>query len=89
VQGDKDSVVSEEQVSELSQRLIKQKNINISYNVIEGADHFFRDKIDLLNEEVDSYLKTTFSHEIGKTAKKSKNNTAETSTTSRTKKVFL
>ncbi|MGC0371554.1 MAG: hypothetical protein DGJ47_000243 [Rickettsiaceae bacterium] len=61
VQGDKDSVVSEEAVNDLAQRLVKQKNTNIHYRVIEGADHFFRDKIDFMNEEIDTYLKSSSS----------------------------
>ena len=63
VQGDKDSVVSEESVHDLAQRLVKQKNINVDYRMISGADHFFRDKIDLLNNEIDDYLKSAFSHQ--------------------------
>ncbi len=80
LQGDKDSVVSEESVSELANRLLKQKNIKIAYKVIGGADHFFRDKIDELNDEIDSYLKTTFIQH-GVTNSKTIKNSA--------KKVFL
>ena len=64
LQGDKDSVVSEESVGDLASRLSKQKNIDVNYRVIAGADHFFRDKIDLLNEEIRDYLKLTFSHQL-------------------------
>ncbi len=70
IQGDKDSVVSEESVHDLAQRLTKQKNINVDYRMIAGADHFFRDKIDLLNSEVDDYLRTTFSHQTKPVKKK-------------------
>ena len=66
LQGDKDSVVSEESVSELAARLTKQKNIEVAYRIIQGADHFFRDKTEMLNEEIRDYLKLTFSHQIGK-----------------------
>jgi alpha/beta superfamily hydrolase len=57
VQGDMDSVVSEKAVNDLASRFSKQKNINVTYKVVHGADHFFRDKIELLNEEVDEYVK--------------------------------
>ena len=63
LQGDKDSVVSEDSVHELAQRLSKQKNIRVDYRMIPGADHFFRDKIDILNKEIDDYLKSTFDHQ--------------------------
>ncbi len=87
LQGDKDSVVSEDSVSELAGRLSKQKNIDVVYRVIPGADHFFRDKIELLNEEIRDYLKLTFSHQIGKTI--IKNNLADKSIKLPPKKVFL
>ena len=70
IQGDKDSVVSEDSVSDLANRLSKQKNIDVNYRVIAGADHFFRDKIELLNEEIRDYLKLAFLHQIGKTTVK-------------------
>jgi alpha/beta superfamily hydrolase len=63
VQGDKDSVVTEESVHNLAQRLAKQKNVNVDYRMIGGADHFFRNKIDAFNQEIDDYLKSTFSHQ--------------------------
>jgi alpha/beta superfamily hydrolase len=61
LQGDKDSVVAESAVGELAERLVKQKSTKIIYKVIENADHFFREKIDMMNEEVDSYLKNHIS----------------------------
>lgn len=69
IQGDKDSVVSEETVHELSQKLSKQKSVKIEYRMINGADHFFRDKIDKLNEEIDNYLRVSFSHQIRRVKK--------------------
>ena len=84
MQGDRDSVVSEESVYEMSQRLAKQKNINIDYRMIAGADHFFREKIDDFNDEVDDYLK----HMLGnKKVKKNKIESAKI--VPETKKIFL
>ncbi len=85
-QGDMDSVVSEESVHELAQRLSKQKNIDIDYRMIPGADHFFRDKIDILNSEIDDYLRSMFNHQESKGSKKS---TTKTIKTKPAKKVFL
>jgi len=87
IQGDKDSVVSEDSVSELANRLSKQKNIDVNYRVIAGADHFFRDKIELLNEEIRDYLKLAFLHQIGKTTVKT--DLTDKLSSSSPKKVFL
>ena len=87
MQGDLDSVVSEELVHELAQKLSKQKYIKVDYRMIAGADHFFREKIDRLNEEIDDYLKTTFNHQTDSTP----NNSEKTKTNSKStaKKLFL
>jgi hypothetical protein len=55
--------------------------------MIAGADHFFREKIDRLNEEIDDYLKTTFNHQTDSTP----NNSEKTKTNSKStaKKLFL
>jgi alpha/beta superfamily hydrolase len=66
VQGDKDSVVSEASVHDLTQSLSKQKNTIIDYRVIGGADHFFRDKIDQFNVEINDYLVNAFTHQENK-----------------------
>jgi alpha/beta superfamily hydrolase len=87
MQGDLDSVVSEELVHELAQKLSKQKYIKIDYRMIAGADHFFREKIDRLNEEIDDYLKATFNHQPSST----QNTSVKTRATSKStaKKLFL
>lgn len=63
LQGDADSVVSEEAVHKVADRLGKQKNINVEYRMVAGADHFFRTKIDKLNDEIDDYLCSEFDHQ--------------------------
>jgi hypothetical protein len=63
IQGDRDSVVSEESVHDLAQKLSKQKDIKIEYRMIPGADHFFREKIHTLTEEIDDYLRGAFNHQ--------------------------
>lgn len=55
-QGNRDSIVPEEPVCELAHKLSKQKNVEVSYKVIHGADHFFRDKIDDFTDSVSHYL---------------------------------
>jgi len=56
VQGDMDSVVSEEAVSKMAERLSKQRGIQIEYQVIEGADHFFRTQLDELYRMTNQYI---------------------------------
>lgn len=63
VQGDRDSVVMEESVSSLAQKLSKQKVIKIEYKMVPGADHFFREKITSMTEEIDEYLISEFDHQ--------------------------
>lgn len=58
IQGDQDSIVSEEAVLELAQKLSKQRHSKVDYKIIPGADHFFRTKIDELNQTIGLYLKS-------------------------------
>lgn len=56
IQGDQDSIVSEESVSGLVEKLTRQRNSDVEYQVIHGADHFFRTTMDELNSQLDSYI---------------------------------
>lgn len=56
VQGNQDSIVAEEDVNKLAQKLSKQKNAGIEYQVIRDADHFFRGKIDELRDVTYGYI---------------------------------
>lgn len=69
VQGDEDSIVSEEEVTKLADRLVKQKNSGVDYRIILGADHFFRTKMDELNSHIDDYLQTRMRNEANKPKK--------------------
>jgi alpha/beta superfamily hydrolase len=55
VQGEQDSIVSEEDVADFVDKLSKQKNTNVDYQIVFGADHFFREKTDELIEVVQQY----------------------------------
>lgn len=57
VQGNQDSIVEEEAVASLVDRLSKQRQPQIAYQVVNGADHFFREKLNFLEEAIDSHLK--------------------------------
>jgi len=56
VQGKDDEQVSEEEVTQLIERMAKQRDTTIQYSAIDGADHFFRSKLDDLERLVDGYL---------------------------------
>lgn len=58
LQGDQDSIVSEEAVLDLAHRLSKQQHIKVDYKMVNGADHFFRNKIEDLNVVISDYLQT-------------------------------
>jgi len=54
--GDADDLVPVEAASKLASKLGTQKNIEIEFASIKGADHFYKNKIDLLNKEICQYL---------------------------------
>lgn len=58
VHGDNDDIIPEDSVAKLADKLGKQKNITIDYNVVKGCDHFFRDHLDTMEKHVEKYLDT-------------------------------
>lgn len=65
LQGDNDSIVSEESVLELANKLSKQKHITVDYKIIQGADHFFRNKIDEFTSSIRDYLQLRLLNDQG------------------------
>ncbi|MBN8827197.1 MAG: alpha/beta hydrolase [Sphingobacteriia bacterium] len=61
VGAEKDSVAPEESISKLLSKISKQKNTEIDYQVIPGADHFYRLTMDDLVKSIDDYIKKRFS----------------------------
>lgn len=45
IQGDSDTVVTQESVAKLVQKLNNQKGVNIDYKVVEKATHFFNEQL--------------------------------------------
>jgi len=56
VQGTGDDVVPEPSVEKLCNKLGLQKNIVVDYNLIKGANHFFKNDMEQLVGSVDGYL---------------------------------
>jgi len=59
LQGDKDEVVPEESVKKLSEKLGKQRDIEIDYRIIKGANHFFTGKLDKLEAATEDYIENS------------------------------
>lgn len=56
-QGDLDSVVPEAKVAELAGKLNKQRGVDIHYEMVGGADHYYRTKLEELMDSIDTYIK--------------------------------
>ena len=56
VHGNADDIIPVTSVDKLAHKLSSQKNIKIDYRIIDGADHFFADHLDQLNQHVEDYL---------------------------------
>ena len=58
VHGSKDVHVPADDVAKLAEKLAAQRAIEVQYDTIKGADHFFGGKLDKLTVTVESYLDT-------------------------------
>ncbi len=56
ISGDQDQVVPHDDVARIVTKIRTQKNITIDCEVLEGANHFFADKLDALSERCAAYL---------------------------------
>lgn len=56
VRGDQDTVIPRESTEALVSKLREQKGIEIDYRVIEGANHFFTDRIEHLVSHMNNHL---------------------------------
>ena len=54
--GGADDLVPEPEVAELANKLQSQRQIEIDYEVIEGAGHFYERKLDALSQIVERYV---------------------------------
>lgn len=56
IQGNKDNIVPEPMVGKVVERLNTQKGIAIDYRVIDGANHFYNDHMDVMTDHMHTYL---------------------------------
>ncbi len=61
--GDEDKIVPQDDIEKMVERLQAQKGIDIQYDNIKGANHFYDDQIDRLNKSVNDYLDVRLSGE--------------------------
>ncbi|MBL9029249.1 MAG: alpha/beta hydrolase [Caedimonas sp.] len=59
VQGDADTIVTKSSVDDLVYKLSLQRNIVVEKKIVEGADHFFSDHLNVMAQYVDEYLAKT------------------------------
>jgi alpha/beta superfamily hydrolase len=57
IHGDRDNIASFESTRILSEKLQKQKKVDITFKVIKGADHFFENHKSEFISTVDNYIK--------------------------------
>ena len=81
IQGDMDSSVPEPAVSNIIDKLNRPKHSTVSYKVIEGADHLFRNHLSELTESINNYTKFRI--------KNIPDGSLDISDTRKSKKVFL
>ena len=62
IQGNQDSIVDEQSVIGLSDKLSKQKNIRVEYKSVNGADHFFRNRLEELESNIFDYTSNALKH---------------------------
>ena len=56
IQGDRDDTVPPDSTAKLAHKLAHQRDIKVDYRLIEGANHFFHNRLDELMVEVERYL---------------------------------
>ena len=56
LQGDRDDIVQEAAVSQLVDKLKAQKGLIIDYEVVSGADHYYRNTMEEMVGHVDGYI---------------------------------
>lgn len=54
--GDADDIVPESAVAKLVQKLSQQRDITITYRLIQGANHFFTNRLEDLAQNVETYI---------------------------------
>ena len=70
VHGEIDDLIPIETTSKLATKLNTQKNIEVEFTAIKGANHFYKNKINILKNEVVKYLNMSLSKTLSEPKKK-------------------
>ena len=65
VHGDQDEIVSVESVQKLVNKLSHQRDIKITYQILNGANHFVTDQMPQLEETISDYLDANLARTLG------------------------
>lgn len=61
LQGDLDTIVPKDAALRLSNRLSSQKGISVDFQLIKGADHFFKDHLNAISRHVSEHVQKAMS----------------------------
>ena len=70
VQGAKDTIVPEKHPANLADKLSMQKNIDVEYKVIDKADHFFREQMDIVDTTFAEFIEDRLNDDKGIASKR-------------------
>ncbi len=69
VQGEEDNISLENDSYQLFERLNTREDASMVYKTVEGADHFFKNRLDEFNSIVDNHIKTCLINDSNKVRK--------------------
>ncbi len=69
VQGSKDEITKESDTAKLSEKLSAREGAEINYQMIQGADHFFKDHMKEFEAAIDNHIKQRLMMDVGKIRK--------------------
>ncbi len=64
VYGDKDTIVEEEAVHKLIEKLSSQRGVEIDYHLVEGADHFFNNHLETISGHLTDYVSARVAEKV-------------------------
>ena len=57
INGTADKIVPPQEVEHLAEKIKLQKGITITHETVEGANHFFEPKMELMISKIDTYVR--------------------------------
>jgi hypothetical protein len=69
VQGDKDDISKESDTAKIVEKLSLREEAEIGYQIVNGADHFFREHMEDFESITDKYIKDRLMQDSGKVRK--------------------